>query len=140
MDINTFYKQSYPSFTKNLYQLPAIIQTVDGNSLTVTTIPLPPGKAMRIVADIFCCDASVSNVAGGRTEGMFYRPVAGNVTRTNAGVAAGLISNILGTFVSPQPSVDLSPNTTSQGIDVNITGKLSATINWFIELTVYQNT
>lgn len=125
------------TFTKEIIIIDPY-QTANATQATAMSFPLPASKAAFAKAEFFCYDSSFASTAGGTVQAMFVRS-AGNISRSSGATAAGLITSILGNFTLGQPSVDLVSNTTTQSIDVKVTGKTATTINWRIELTIYYN-
>ncbi len=127
--------QSYTKITKIIDPY----QTTNATQQTAYSIAIPQNKAVYVMAVFFASDAGFTSCVGGKGEATFLR-ASGNLVRSSGNTSSGLLTTILGNFLLGQPSIDLVANTSTQSIDVRVTGKLATTINWRLEVTYYINT
>lgn len=126
------------SFSKLLYIIDPY-KTNGGTQITAYSIPVSSRTSISVRGEFFCSDVAFGSTAGGNFQATFLRG-AGSLARTSGTTASGLISSVLGNFSgTSQPSVDLVANTTSQAIDIKLTGKAGIIIDWHIELTVFRS-
>jgi len=125
------FKDVNPSFTKEVVVIDPV-QTTNATPLVAYSIPVKQNRAITVKASFVASVSDFSNCASGDGTATFRRQT-GNLARTNI-TTAGLLLNILGDFLLSQPTVDLVANTTTQAVDVTVTGKLGLTVNWNIEI------
>lgn len=114
-------------------QLSVTAQTTDNTPTVIASIPVPQNKGYMV--DVYCnaFKSDKTAILGGYVIACFNR-ATGNVARTDATVSKGLIQDLLSNFSNPQPSIDIKANTSTQAIDIEITGKTSTTIDWKLQV------
>lgn len=89
---------------------------------------------MRVEYTAYKTDFSLG--ASGDLFSTFIRAAAGNIIRSSGTGTGGLDGIVQGNFPNAEPKPDLVANTSTQSIDVTLTGKASTSITWQIKLTI----
>lgn len=114
------------------------VQTTNATPAVAYSVPLGQGRASFIQAKAIAIQSDFSHSQSLDIQAGFRRASGGNVTKSTPANNRGfLISS--GDFTGASPDIDLVANTSSQTIDVQITGKAATIINWYIELLSKQN-
>jgi len=112
--------------------------TTNATPTVVYSIVLGQGRASFIQAKAIAIRSDFGAMQAIDMQAGFRRAIGGNITKATTGSNKGFeISN--GDFTAQEPSIDLVANTATQSIDVEVTGKTSNTIKWYIELLSIQN-
>lgn len=137
--MNTVSKETRigDSFTKETYVIESL-STSDATPLWAYGISVPTNKAVYIMVRYVTNSSNYSSASGGKSEAVFFR-AAGNLSRTDSSSSKGLWATILGNFSGNQPSLDLIANTTTQEIDIFVTGKPATVISWHLEVMFYMS-
>lgn len=110
------------------------VETLNGETKVIYSIPVHQNSAISAEIQFFTFDVKNFNVgAFGTLKGMLTRGLGGP---TVIGTKLDPIHN----FTAPVPSINFVLNTSTQAIDVTVTGKVGITLHWHVELTVLQNT
>lgn len=101
------------------------VRTTDATQTTIIEIPVAQGQTIRVDAHITARKSDGSKHGSWHVAGLFYRNTGGNVT------IEGMIQHVA-SFLSVTSSwtVDLTADTTTQCVDVNVTGYASETVDW----------
>lgn len=130
------YQLTYgTSFNKNVIVVDPY-QTTSGTQGTAYSIPIATNQAAQVVVNFTASTSTFSSVVGGSATAVFAR-ASGDMARTSSTTATGLLTQLLGNFTLAQPSIDIVANTSTQAIDVKLTGQAGVTINWHLEITTY---
>ncbi len=114
------------------------VTTTDATPTVIYSVPLGQGRASFIQAKAVAIRSDFGAMQALDIQAGFRRATGGNVTKATTGSNKGFeISN--GDFTALEPSINLIANTSSQTIDVQVTGKSANTIKWYIELLSIQN-
>ena len=98
--------------------------TTDATPKTVYAVPLAAGEMAGVKAFANGKKADLSAAAGANLTGWFRRAAAGNVT------LVGVLQGAVQEDSAGSPSVTLSANTTTQTVDVVVTGIAAETWKW----------
>lgn len=114
-------------------------QTTNATQSTAYSMPIGQSQGASVTVSFTAINSGFSNIAAGKIEATFLR-ASGNLSRTAVTSNAGLMQSVLGNFTGTQPSVDIAADTGTNAIDFKVTGKVSATINWNLEIEIkYSN-
>jgi len=114
------------------------VTTTNATPTVAYSVPLAQQRASFIQAKCIAVKSDFSAAQAIDIQAGFRRASGGNVIKATPANNKGFeVSN--GDFSGIPPSIDLVANTGSQTIDVQITGKVATTINWYIELLSVQN-
>lgn len=105
-----------------------IAETTDNVAKVIASFPIDVQKIAYIEIFLVVIEQTFSAGAAVQGSALFGR-VAGNLIRITNPTG----SVIATTFTAPQPFLDVVANTTTQSIDVVITGKTGMTLRWFLE-------
>lgn len=131
--------QSTPTTRRNLRVFDKIATTDDVPTLAGSVV-LGEGKASYFEVKAFCTSSGLAELQAMDVQAGFRRPVGGNVTRATSNNGTGLpYLASSGDFSGKAPTIDLIANTTSQTIDIMVTGKSATTINWYFKSLSVQN-
>lgn len=120
-------------------RVPEIFQTTNAVQQTAVQIDVPASTAWYIKVRAVAYQSDFSKSASYEEEACFRRASAGNVIRAsaNGGVSKPILS-ALGDFII-LPDLDVVANTSSQTIDIKVTGIASTTINWIFDIQTLRN-
>lgn len=116
-------------------------QTTTNNvQQTAFSFVLPPSTAIYIRVDAVVSASDYSSAGFVVQEAVFRRPSVGNIVRAtgNGGLTLPLI-RALNDFVGAAPTMDIVANTTTQSVEVKITGKASTTLRWQFQRLTLRN-
>lgn len=113
------------------------VVTTNATPTTGFSIPLGAGKHSFGTFRIIAVKSDISLMSTFYTQAAFRRTSGGNITRV-APPKIDLLSDWTGA-TSARPSVDIAANTSTQSIDINVTGQAATTINWYFEIVSIQN-
>jgi hypothetical protein len=111
-------------------------QTTNATPVVAYSVPIPAGSAAYIQMDFLAATTTYSGSAGGETDAVFRRVVAGNVSRAtgNGGILDASIK--LAGDLTTMPKAEIIANTTNQTADIRLTGILGVTLNWAFTVNV----
>lgn len=133
--MTTIIQNIAPSYNKNVYIIDPI-STTDGTQTVAYSIPIGVNQAGYVIANFVANNSTYGAVIGGNVQAVFAR-ASGNVSRTSSTTASGLMASIVSSFLVTQPSVDIVANTSTQNVEIMITGIASTTIKWQLEIISY---
>lgn len=108
-----------------------IVVETDGNTPTVVySIPLAEYKVAYVTVFAAALLNDFSSGAVGEVTRLFGR-AGGNVIA----VGAPQTQVVVTTFSNPQPQIQLVANTSTQAIDVVVTGKAGLILRWWLDFT-----
>lgn len=100
------------------------VQTTDATPTVIGSISLNQGEMAVVIALVGGFRSDYSESIGGLVTGTFRRGTGGNV------VLVGALFSSLGEDFSGSPIFTLAANTSSQAIELKVTGEAAKTINW----------
>lgn len=106
------------------------VQTTNATQSTIDSILVAENQLVDINIQARGKTSTGTNFVMITFRATFGRATGGNITRTSSSTSSGLISEILSNFIGLNPSIDAVANTSTQSIDIKLTGKASTTINW----------
>ncbi len=120
--------------TRKRSTVPDSIQTTNATQATAFSFVLPEGTAIYVRVAAVVVSDTVSNAGYIVEEAVFRRPVGGNITRsTGVGGATLPLIRALNDFTGGAPTMDIVANTSTQSVEIKVTGKASTTLNWYFE-------
>jgi len=104
--------------------------TTDNTATTVTSINVAVEQTYRVLVEATARNSDGSINASFYTRGSFYRNTGGNVTALSNQV------NAPGTDATAASTIEVTlvANTSTQAIDVKVTGQTSQTIKWTVNV------
>lgn len=120
--------------TRKRSTVPDSVTTTDATQTTAFSFVLPESTAIYVRVAAIVTTSNQSAAGYIVEEAVFRRQAGGNVTRANGngGLTLPLI-RALNDFTGLAPTMDIVANTTTQSVDIKITGKASTTLNWYFE-------
>lgn len=112
--------------------------TTNATPLVVASIPLAENRVSRFSLEVVAIKSDYTAAQEMDVVAVFRRAAGGNIARSTNTNGLGLPRLLSGgDFTGIAPSVNLVANTSTQSIDVTVTGKASTTIYWhFISLSI----
>jgi hypothetical protein len=105
-------------------------QTIGATSATVTSVPVAQLDQIFIQVIALCRNSSASDVFCEHSEAFFHRQTGQNVAKVGVSVAAlNRLKNLITT------SVSLNANTSTNQIDVVVSGDIGKTLDWQVHVT-----
>lgn len=101
------------------------VTTTDATATTILSIPLAEGEAVMVCARVLMNRSTAAEGAYFNVEAAFRRASAGNVTQIST--TGALVSK---EDSSGSPSVAFNANTTSQTVELKVTGEAAKTFYW----------
>ena len=125
--------------TRRRIEIPDGYTTTDATTTTAFSISVSTNRVFYIQVR-FLYNISDYSAAGLMVLEGTFRRASGNIVRAsqNSGIIPPIIKSS-GDFTGQQPSCDLVANTSTNAIDIKITGKASTTINWQFEIITIRN-
>lgn len=116
------------------------LTTTDATPTVAGSVSLGSGKASYFEVKAFAVQSDFSALQALDVQAGFRRPVGGNVVRATSVGGSGLpyIASS-GDFGNKAPTIDLVANTSTQTIDIVVTGKAETTIHWHFKALSIQN-
>lgn len=104
--------------------------TTDATATTVTSISIAEEETTRILVEATARNSDGSINGAFYTRGTFYRNTSGNVTALSNQV------NAPGTDATAASTIEVTlvANTTTQAVDIKVTGQTSKTIKWAVNV------
>jgi len=116
------------------------VTTTNATPTVAASVPLGQGKGSFFQAFACAIKSDFSALQALHVQAGFRRASGGNVTRATSNGGTGLpYLSSSGDFSGSSPTIDLVANTSTQTIDIVVTGKAATTINWHIESESLQN-
>lgn len=128
------YKNSAWLSLGSSYTLPAFT-TTDATPTIVYSYPIAVSQCVKTKVEYTAYKSDFTLGASGDLFSTFVRSSSGNIVRSSGSGTGGLDGIVQGNFSGTQPKPDLVANTSTQSIDVTLTGKNSITIIWQLKLT-----
>lgn len=116
------------------------VTTTDATPTLAGSVPLGEGRASYFEVKAFAVQSNLGALQAMDCQAGFRRPAGGNIIRATSSGGAGLpYLASSGDYTGASPTINLVANTSTQTIDVMVTGKAGTTINWFFETISIQN-
>lgn len=131
--------QSTPTARRNQRVFDSVT-TANATPLVAGSVLLGSGRASFFQIKAFAVKSDISALQALNAQAGFRRPSGGNITRAttiNGNSLPYLESS--GDFGSKSPTIDLVANTSTQAIDIVVTGLAATTIKWYITSLSIQN-
>lgn len=120
---------TYPTYAKTKINT-GKVQTTDATATTIFSVPMPASSSCFVNISFACSNAAfTTGLAQTPITGYFLRSAAGNVVSAGTTVAVGLNISLA---VNP-PVLTMVANTSTQSIDIKVTGQAATTYNWHVE-------
>ncbi len=113
--------------------LQAEVNTTDATPSVGLSIPVPEGRAIKVTAQVTARLAGETKRAMWTLSGLFYRNTSGNVTIEGDVVVVDSRVSDGCAYVAT-----LAANTTSQMVEVQITGTAAETVYWTVQANYFR--
>jgi hypothetical protein len=122
-------ESDYPAFN-DLTATIDPLNTTNATAKTAFSIPLKQNQDVGIQVTWYASDSTHTNAAFGTAQGMFTRST-GNVTLQGSPLN-NIQTNI--TALIGIPTVTMVANTSTQSIDIKVTGNATSTFSWHLKI------
>lgn len=109
--------------------------TTDAIPTVLYSYPVSTSQCVKARVQYTAYKTDFSLGASGDLFSTFIR-ASGNISRASGSGTGGLDGTVQGNFPNAEPKPDLVANTSTNAIDVTVTGKASTNITWQIKLTI----
>lgn len=110
--------------------------TADATPTVVYSYPVGQAKCVKVRVEYTAYKTDFTLGASGDLFSTFIRATGGSIVRSSGSGTGGLDGTVQGNFPNAEPRPDLVANTSTNSIDVTLTGKASTNITWQIKLTI----
>lgn len=109
--------------------------TTDATPAVSYSYPIIQSQCVKVQIEYTAYSSDFTLAASGELFSTFVR-ASGNVSRSSGTGTGGLDGTVQGNFPNAEPKPDLIANTSTNAIDITLTGKASTTIKWHIILNI----
>lgn len=124
--------------TRRNVRVPESVTTTDATPTVMYSIPLGVQRASFVQAQLIAIKSDFSAAQAIFLQSAFRRMTGGNVIKATPTNNSGFQASN-GDFTGIAPKIDLVANTSTQTIDLVVTGKAATTIKWQVVLLSVQN-
>lgn len=110
--------------------------TTDATPTVLYSYPISISQCVKARVQYTAYKTDFTLGASGDLFSTFARTSGGNIVRVSGSGTGGLDGITQGNFTNAQPKPDLVPNTSTNMVDVTVTGKNATNITWNIKLTI----
>lgn len=110
--------------------------TTDATPTVLYSYPISTSQCVKARVQYTAYKTDFTLGASGDLFSTFARTSSGNIIRVSGTGTSGLDGTVQGNFPNAEPKPDLVANTSTNMIDVTVTGKANTNITWQIKLTI----
>lgn len=118
------------------FQYAATGSTADATPTVLYSFPVSQAQCVKARVQYTAYKTDFTLAASGDLFSTFARATGANLVRTSGTGTGGLDGIVQGNFPNAEPKPDLVANTSTNSIDVTVTGKAATNITWQIKLTI----
>lgn len=117
-------------------EITATGSTTDATPSVVYSYPVVEAKCIKCRVEYTAYKTDFTLGSSGDLFSTFIRATGGSIVRSSGSGTGGLDGIVQGNFPNAEPKPDLVANTSTNNIDVTLTGKVATSITWQIKLTI----